>query len=215
MTNDRDRLADELHSSLLGSDGLDQDRWLLRAVLPLLAAGQPVSAAALARSTGRPEADVERALRGQSDLETDEQGRVVGYGLTLRATPHRFEVDGHRLFTWCALDTLMFPTLLGVTARVESSCHATGTPVRLTAAPHGVSGVEPPCAVVSIVTPDAPASVRTAFCDQVHFFAGPAAAEPWLAEHPGASVVPAAEAHRLAQPLAQALLDDDPGPARC
>jgi alkylmercury lyase len=91
-------------------------------VLPLLAAGKPVSAAALARATGRPDANVERALRGQSDLETDEQGRVVGYGLTLRPTPHRFEVDGQRLVTGCALDTLMFPRLLGVTARVESSC---------------------------------------------------------------------------------------------
>jgi len=215
LTDDRDRLADDLQSSLLGSEGLNRDRWLLRAVLPLLAAGQPVSAAALARATGRPDADVERALRGQPDLETDEQGRVVGYGLTLRPTLHRFEVDGQRLFTWCALDTLMFPRLLGVTARVESSCHATGALVRLTAAPDGISDVEPPGAVVSIVTPDAPASVRAAFCDQVHFFASPAAAAPWLAEHPGASVVPAAQAHRLAQPLALALHDDDPGPACC
>jgi alkylmercury lyase len=215
MTDDRDRLADDLQTSLLGSDGLDQDQWLLSAVLPLLAAGKPVSAAALARATGRPDADVERALRGQVDLETDEQGRVVGYGLTLRPTPHRFEVDGQRLITWCALDTLMFPRLLGVTARVDSSCHATGTPVRLTTAPHGVSDVEPSGAVVSIVTPDAPASVRAAFCDQVHFFANAAAAAPWLAEHPGASAVPAAQAHRLAQPLAQALLDEGPGPACC
>jgi alkylmercury lyase len=63
-------------------------------VLPLLAAGKPVSAAT---ATGCP--DVERALRGQADLETDEQGRAIGYGLTLRPTPHRFEGDGQRLFT--------------------------------------------------------------------------------------------------------------------
>jgi hypothetical protein len=34
MTDDRDRLADDLQTSLLGSDGLDQDQWLLSAVLP-------------------------------------------------------------------------------------------------------------------------------------------------------------------------------------
>jgi hypothetical protein len=46
VTDERDRLADDLQSSLLGSDGPDQGRWLLRAVLPLLAAGKPVSPAA-------------------------------------------------------------------------------------------------------------------------------------------------------------------------
>ncbi|WP_455153162.1 organomercurial lyase [Cupriavidus basilensis] len=31
---------------------------------------------------------------------------LVGYGLTLRETRHAFEVDGRRLYTWCAFDTL-------------------------------------------------------------------------------------------------------------
>ena len=207
MTRSDRQLAHQLQTTVLSSRGLDQDRWVLAALLHLLADGRPVTAADLARSTGRSEPDVQQALSRQGDLETDEQGRVVGYGLTLRPTAHTFEVCGRQLHTWCALDTLMFPRLLGVTARVESSCRTTGSPVRLTAAADGVSDVEPPGAVVSIVTADAPTSLRAAFCDQVHFFVDGAAAAPWLADHPGASVVPVAEAHRLAQPLAQALLD--------
>lgn len=214
MTDAHPQLADQLQHSLLTSRGLDQDRWLLAALLPLLAQGRPVSAADIADATGRAEQDVQQALSRQSDVETDEQGRVVGYGLTLRPTAHSFEVDGTPLYTWCALDTLMFPALLDRPARVTSSCHSTAAPVRLTVTPAGVTELDPPEAVVSVVTPHAPASVRAAFCQQVHFFASPGAAVPWLAEHPEAVVVAVAEGYRLAQPLVQALLAGD-GPASC
>ena len=214
MTDTSPQLADRLQNTLLSSRGIDQDRWLLAALLPLLAQGRPVTAADLAGATGRPAPQVQQALSGQGDLETDEQGRVIGYGLTLRPTPHGFEVDGTQLYTWCALDTLMFPMLLDRPARVVSSCHTTGVPVRLTVTPTGVTELDPPDAVVSVVTPDAPTSVRSAFCHQVHFFASRESAAPWLAEHPEAVVVGVQEALRLAQPLVQALLDAG-GSASC
>lgn len=56
------------------------------------------------------------------DLETDVQGHIVGSGLTLRPTPHRFTIDGRQLYTWCALDTLIFPAVLGQVATVEAPC---------------------------------------------------------------------------------------------
>lgn len=137
------------------------------------------------------------------DTEFDGAGRVVGWGITQRPTPHHFEVDGRHLFTWCALDTLMFPALLGHAASVSSPCHATGEPVhvRVDVAPDRVSHVTPADAVVSIVTPGETASIRGAFCNQVHFFANAGAARPWLAEHPGASVLPVREAFELGRPL--------------
>lgn len=214
MTDTGPQLADRLRSSLLSSRGIDQDKWVLPSLLPLLAQGRPVTAAELAGAAGRPEPDVQQALSRQVDLETDEQGRVVGYGLTLRPTAHALEVDGVHLYTWCALDTLMFPALLDRAASVMSSCHTTGASVRLTVTPTGVCELDPPGAVVSLVTPDAPASVRAAFCHQVHFFASGDAAAPWLADHPEATVVGVREGHRLAQPLVQALLGSD-GPASC
>ncbi|MCY0931502.1 organomercurial lyase [Streptomyces sp. H27-H1] len=51
---------------------------------------------------------------------------------------------------------------------------------------HGPIVVEPAGAVVSLLIPGAPSSVRASFCDQVHFFASADAAKDWLAEHPGA-----------------------------
>lgn len=88
-------------------------------------------------------------------------------------------------------------------AEVESPCHTTTTPVRLTVEPDKVVDVEPADAVVSIVTPGQCTSVRSDFCDQVHFFVSPEAAQPWLAEHPGATVLPVAEAFTLGHQLAE------------
>jgi alkylmercury lyase len=143
------------------------------------------------------------------DTEYDEQGRIAGYGITLRPTPHHFAVDGQQLYTWCALDTLIFPAILDRPATVVSPCHASGLPVRFTVEPNKISSAEPATAVVSIATPDTRSSIRSAFCNQVHFFASPTTAQPWLDQRPDATVVPVAEALALAGPLTQTLLTAD------
>lgn len=51
-------------------------------------------------------------------------------------------------------------------------------------------------------------SIRSAFCNQVHFFASPEAAQPWLNAHPGGSVLPVAVACRLGTAMAESLLDE-------
>jgi len=162
-----------------------------------------VTLADIAAACDRPVAEVQAALTQMPDTEFDDAGRVVGWGITQRPTPHQFEVDGRHLFTWCALDTLMFPALLGKSAAVSSPCHVTGEPVHVQVGvdPGRVGSVNPAGAVVSIVTPGETGSIRGAFCNQVHFFASADAAGPWLAEHPEASVLPVAEAFELGRPL--------------
>jgi len=78
--------------------------------------------------------------------------------------------------------------------------------VRLNVDATGVTGLEPQGAVVSLVDPADLTSIRSAFCKEVHFFASPEAAQPCLQEHPVAAVLPVADAHQLARPLAQSLL---------
>ncbi|XAS66727.1 organomercurial lyase MerB [Micrococcaceae bacterium Sec5.7] len=180
--------------------------WLFGPLLRLLAGGQPVTVRQLADATGRTPDDVEDALDEHPDTEHDPEGRIVGQGLTLNPTPYRFRTRGRTLYTWCALDTLIFPAILDAPAVVESSCHATGAPIRLTVDPTGgVSGVEPSGTVVSLVTPDGKVPVRTGFCNQVRFFASAHTAGPWLDAHPGATAVPVDEAHALARRLARDL----------
>ena len=177
--------------------------WLPPVLLRLLARGEPLTVAEIATVADRSGAEVQAALTRLPDTELDDAGRVVGWGITLRPTPHQFTVGGRHLFTWCALDTLMFPALLGQAASVSSQCHATGEPVhvQVDVSPDRVSAVTPAEAVVSIVTPGETASLRGAFCNQVHFFSSAEAAGPWLAEHPEASVLPVAEAFELGRPL--------------
>ena len=199
--------VDEVASELNPTIGEKRTTELYRTLLGLLARGEPVSPDDLTAASGLPADEVRRELTEFADLETDEHGRIVGYGLTLRPTPHRFTVDGHHIYTWCALDTLVFPALLGQAASVESPCQATGIPIRVEVHPSaGVTSVEPPAAVVSIVTPGQLTSLRTAFCNQVHFFSSGQAAQPWLEDHPDASVLTVAEAHRIGQTLIPTLL---------
>lgn len=215
MNPDIAQLAHRLNDSLGGTDDPSSTRWLFRPLLELLAQGQPVTLDQLADATASTADQVRHALIARPDTEYDEQDRIIGSGLTLRPTPHRFEIDGRQLYTWCALDTLIFPAILGRTAHVTSPCHSTGQPVHLTIGGDGMTHAAPATAVVSIVTPDAPTSIRAAFCNHVHFFATRSAAEPWLAENPCATIIPVADAYQLGRPLAQTLLGSDTPPGCC
>lgn len=183
------------------------DPGLLVSLLRLLAHGDPVDIEQLAAETGRTIEEVRSGLAAVPDTEYDDTGRIIGQGLTLRPTRHRFTVDGQELYTWCALDTLMFPVLIDRTASIESSSPASGRPIRVTAEPSGVTSVEPPTAVVSLINPEDMSSIRSSFCSQVHYFISAEDAQPWLVEHPGAEVLPVHDAFQLAAALTATVLD--------
>ena len=96
MTNFLDRLA------VPGESGLDPV--VLVPLLRLLADGQPVEPGDLAAAAGFSLDELQRRLAAVPDTEYDDHGRIVGQGLTLRPTRHRFTVAGRELYTWCALD---------------------------------------------------------------------------------------------------------------
>jgi alkylmercury lyase len=193
------------------ADGLDWLDWLGVPLLRMLARGGPVGVGELATEVGAGVEEVRRVLAGQCDIEFDDAGRIIGSGITLRPTPHSFEVDGRRLYTWCALDTLVFPAMLGKSAIVESSCRATRTAIRIHVEPDRVVSVEPADAVVSIVAVSDSHAIRSSFCDHVHFFANAGAATDWLAEHPDATVVPVADAQQVGRPVIQGLVGGSAG----
>lgn len=188
---------------------------LLRPLLTLLATGQPVTVEQLAAEAARPAQEIREALAEMPDTEYDPQGRIIGHGLTFNPTQHRYQADGRTLYTWCAQDTLFFPAIIGHTAEVTSSCRATGQSVRLTATPDGPVNVEPATAVVSLVARNASASIRSSFCNQVHFFTSADSAKDWLAEHPDAQVLPVADAYQAARPIIERALSAGPAPGCC
>ncbi len=188
------------------ADRLDcEQRELCLQLLRLLARGQPVAPEELAATLHLPRHEVTAALHQLSNTEVDREGNIVGSGLSLVPTPHCFQVNGHALFTWCALDALVYPVILQQAAQVASRCPVTGGMVRLTVTPEGIKDLEPPSAIVSLVLPERAAvcrDVRGTFCHQVHFFSTPEAASLWLAQHPGAFLLSVEDAYQLGRLVA-------------
>jgi alkylmercury lyase len=193
-----DALTDHLAAWFTQTLPLDEERRLLVAALRELAGGQPVDPQRLAALAGM---GVEQtvALLRQAAAEWDHSGtRLVGFGLTSTPTRHRFQVHGHPLWTWCAVDALLFPVLIGAPAQTTSPCAATGTPIRIQATPTGVERVDPAGAVVSIVTPAVDlAQVRQAVCAAQNFYRDADAAAAWQAAHPQALLLPVAKGFAL------------------
>ena len=175
--------------------------------LVLLARGKPASPEDIAAASGKSPEEVRAALDQFPNAEWDDQGRVVGLGLTLRPTPHRFEVEGHTLFAWCALDTLMLPIILGRPASIESPCRGTGELVRVEVTPTGIEAAEPPSTVVSIVVAQDLTNIRSVGCNNTHFFSSPEAASRWLEKHPEVTILSVEDTFRLGRLIAEGLLD--------
>mgnify|MGYP001550635320 CR=1 FL=1 len=196
----------ELVKRLTIANRLDRFPDLFVVLLRELAKGKPVSPASLAVTLGRAADRVTAALEEAVSTEWDDNGNVGGYVLTLRETAHAFEIDGRRLYTWCAFDTLFVPALIDRTAHVVSHCAATGVPISLTATPTAIQDLESTGAAVSLLLPRATADIRQAFCCHVHFFASAAVAHDWASKHAGVDIVNVHDAFDVGRERAQQLL---------
>ena len=175
-----------------------EHRHLFVPVLQQLATARPVEPQRLADLAGLPVEQTVALLR-QAPGEWDPSGtRLVGLGLTSKPTRHRFQVHGHSLYTWCAVDAMFFPMLIGAPARIQSPCVATGHLIQIDLTPAGVEHVEPSSAVVSVVTPATDVSeVRRAVCAAQNFFCSAEAASQWQAEYPQALLLPVTDMFEL------------------
>ena len=173
----------------------------------LLARRKEASLEEIAAASGKSPEEVRTALDRFPSAEWDEQGRIVGLGLTLGLTPHRLELEGRTLFAWCALDALLFPVLLGRPASIESPCRGTGELVHIEVTPAGIEAVEPPSAVVSIVAARDLTNFRRVSCNNAHFFSCPEAASRWLEKHPEATILSVEDTFRLGRLIAEGLSD--------
>ena len=189
------RLARRLAEGLRG----DHDAFC-RALVQLLAEGHPVAPERLSSALQMTVEQVAEVLAGLADLEVDSSGNVVGWGLTLIPTPHRFRVNGQQFYTWCALDALSYPALLQLPASVESSCPVSGNPVTLSVTPTGIHDLTPPMAVVSVVIPEQGRICdrgRGSFCTQSLFFRSRRDALRWQASSPTARLLSVEEAYQV------------------
>ena len=177
-----------------------------------LARGDAVPPASLGDALGVPTEKVTTLLEDEQLkgwVFYDDEGSVIGFrGLAIREMPHRFEVEGRTLYTWCAIDSLFIPEMLGKPAKVQSRDPHTGTAITLTVTPDGVEAVEPAAAVMSILIGD-PEVVKTnttkvmaSFCHHIFFLASPETGAEWAAQHgEGTFLVTLEEAFALGKRL--------------
>jgi alkylmercury lyase len=162
--------------------------------------GQPLAPVQLARRLQMSQENLTACLARVPDTEFDAQGNIVGWGITLVPTQHQFMLSEHPLFTWCAFDTVLFPTLLQVEAQVHSVCEASGQPITFVATPEGIADLLPATSVLSLILPDARCDcVRGTFCLQSLFFQTEEAASLWMALHTEAMLLSVEEAAALGQ----------------
>ena len=180
----------------------EREQHLAITLYRLLAEGEPVEPAGLAHRAQIAQDEVERALAEWNGIFTDDQERVIGFlGLSIRPMPHRLTIGERTLYAWSAYDTLFLPELLGATAQVESRCPTTGERVTLTVTGTQVSNPRPAETVLSYLHKDEPLDqhVISSFCHFIHFFANPAAAAEWTAQHDGTFTISLAEGSEIAR----------------
>lgn len=176
------RQCDETFPSL---DGVE--RRIALAVHRTVAATGPARVEAIAERAHVRSAEVRTALDRWPGVFRDDAERVIGFwGLSTQPMDHLLEVDGRTLYGWCAWDTLFLPEILRATARVHSTCPATGRPVTLRVEATGPEDLDPPDAVVSLLDPGradvAGDKVLSSFCHHIRFLASPDAWRDWARE---------------------------------
>ena len=196
-----ERLARQLADGLRGEHDA-----LCRVLVRLLAGGHPVTPERLATALQMKVEQVAEALASLADLEVNQSGHAVGWGLTFIPTPHRFRVNGQQFYTWCALDALTYPALLQVVASVESSCPISCAPITLSVTPAGVHDLTPAGAIVSVVIPEPGSSCngdRSSFCTQSLFFRSRREALLWQTSSPSARLLSVADAYQVGRLIAR------------
>jgi alkylmercury lyase len=213
MTTDAYHAMDDL----LGAGGLpgfegDRPQLLVR-VLEHLAQAHPVTANDVSAMVADLELGPEEAREWlEPRTEHDAQHDIVGFGLTLNQTPHRFTTRAPGVFAWCALDTLIFAILLDQTAQVESTSPESGAVTRLVVRPDGIADVTPAEAVITLPVVDDSADTSTVeaiwatFCHRSYFFPSRAEAERWANGNDGIEVASLDDGLTLARRLAAAFV---------
>ena len=179
-----------------------------------LSGGEPVSTAGLAHALAVSAGAVNDLLR-QRNLQCltylDSDGCIVGFGgLAIRPMPHRFNLNGRKLFTWCAWDSLFMPIIPGQVAEIASPAPGGSGLVRLRVGPNGIERVEPEDAVMSFLLPTTQTfqadalKAMASFCHYIFFFSDRETATTWTAQNRDTIVISLPDAFELGRQMVAA-----------
>ena len=194
--------------------GPDLSRLLVR-VMRALAQGHPVAEEQISQIITDLGVDRNKANHFLSQVaERDESRNVTGImGMSLNKTSHRLNLNGTRLYAWCAMDTLFLPAMLDQTVTIESKSPVSRQIVRLTVSPQKMEEFEPADAVLSfiVVEPEeanmnSVESIWNTFCHHIYFFASREEAEQWAGGRRDIEILPVEQAYELSKLLSSRFL---------
>jgi hypothetical protein len=81
--------------------------------------------------------------------ERNDDGDIVGFGITYNPTPHQMTIDGVRMWAWCGMDTLIFAHILDKPINTSSTAPGSGDVVTLQASPAGITDLHPASALAT------------------------------------------------------------------
>lgn len=171
-------------SEVLG--GMREEFENMFCILPLLLKGSPVAPAQVAEKYQITEPEAVTVLNNLRSYgaEFNEENEFVGFGLTLNPTPHKYEVDKHTFYAYCAPDTLFFPIIFNHTATITSSDPISGSKIHLTVNEQGIKSFTPDSAVVSFKPKNVLAeNIRGTCCSYQHFFESHDTASEYASRH--------------------------------
>lgn len=143
-------------------------------------------------------------LAGGDGLQTAERL------LSPQPTPHRVRWNGQEGFTWCVLDALMLPFLVGCPVDVTTTTPVERVDIRLRASTESVESSHPE-AVVSLAAADEGREVRRSCCPYILAFTSLDEYRRWCDETPGVLATPLGleQAWMLAADLTEPPLSND------
>lgn len=181
------------NASETGGIVADEAHAVIYPLMRLILKGNPVALDTLDDRSERPREKIVSFLELWGP-EYNEEGEIVGAGLSLESTPHEYQVEGDTFYTWCAPDALLYPKVLGHTARVVSLDPVSEQEITLTVSPDGVDEFSPSGTVVSWTREANGRDIRGSFCRYGRFFAGRSTAREWKEQHPKIEILDVREA---------------------
>tara|TARA_R110001583_G_scaffold38171_2_gene123320 strand:+ start:8163 stop:8762 length:600 start_codon:yes stop_codon:yes gene_type:complete len=122
--------------------------------------------------------------------ERNENNQITAFsGLSLTPTQHKFIVQNKVLYTWCALDAILFTEWLDVSSQIISRDPIDNSLIGLNIECDHLISTNPYPLYVSWVSAMNKCNIKGSFCNHVSFWASKQTADQWLQNNPEGKIV--------------------------
>lgn len=122
--------------------------------------------------------------------ESNENNQITAFsGLSLTPTHHKFIVQNKTLYTWCALDAILFTEWLDVSSQIISQDPIDNSLIELNIDCDHLVSSNPYPIFLSLVEKMDSCNIRGSFCNHVSFFASEQTAKQWLSKNPSGKIL--------------------------